>query len=137
MNGHRRRQTGEGGFTLIELLMAIVIVGILFAVAVVGVAGLQDKGQTAACAASLDAATSASEMYYSVSGGKFPQSFSDLTNPPQGKPLLDPSPGVVTSATTLQGKGGIWTVTLRPGATPAQRTTFTGCSVAAVSTAAH
>ena len=137
MNGHRRQQRGEGGFTLIELLMAIVIVGILTAVAVIGVAGLQEKGQTAACTTSLDAATSASEMYYSISGGKFPQTFSDLTNPPQGQPLLDPAPGVVTSPTTLEGKGGIWTVTLVPGATPTQRTTFTGCSTTAASTAGH
>jgi prepilin-type N-terminal cleavage/methylation domain-containing protein len=130
MNGHRRQQRGEGGFTLIELLMSIVIVGILTTVAVVGVAGLQEKGQTAACTTSLEAATSASEMYYAVTGGRFPRSFTDLTNPPLGKPLLDPSPGVVTSPTTLQGKGGIWTVTLKPGATPTDRTTFTGCTTA-------
>jgi prepilin-type N-terminal cleavage/methylation domain-containing protein len=131
MNAHRREQAHEGGFTLIELLMSIVVVGILSVVAIVGVAGLQDKGQTAACRTSLDAATSATEMYYSVSGGKYPQSFSDLTNPPGGHPLLDPAPGVVASPTTLVGKGGIWTVNLVPGATPTDRTTFTGCTAAA------
>jgi len=131
MNRQRNERAREGGFTLIELLVSIVVVGILSVVAIVGVAGLQEKGQTAACRTSLDAATSATEMYYSVSGGKFPQTFSDLTNPPQGNPLLDPAPGVVTSPTTLEGAGGIWTVTLVPGATPTDRTTFTGCSTAA------
>jgi prepilin-type N-terminal cleavage/methylation domain-containing protein len=129
MNGHHQEHAHcEGGFTLIELLISIVVVGILSAVAIVGVAGLQDKGQNAACSTSLDAATSATEMYYSVTGGKFPQTFSDLTNPPLGQPLLDPAPGVVSSPTTLQGKGGIWTVTMVPGATPTDRTTFTGCT---------
>ncbi|MGO9873982.1 MAG: type II secretion system protein [Acidimicrobiia bacterium] len=131
MNTQRNTETPEGGFTLIELLMAIVVVGILSAVAVVGVAGLQEKGQTAACSTSLEAATSASEMYYSVTGGKYPQTFNDLTSPTAGNSLLDPAPGVVESATTLQGHDGGWTVTMVPGPTPTDRTTFTGCSAAA------
>ncbi len=131
MNAHRREQTHESGFTLIELLMSIVIVGILSVVAIVGVGGLQEKGQTAACATSLEAATSATEMYYSVSGGKYPQTFADLTKPPSGgSPLLDPALGVVVSPMTLVGKDGNWTVTLVPGATAADRTTFTGCTAA-------
>ena len=127
MNGQRQQHGREGGFTLIELLMSIVIVGILAGVAMVGVAGLQEKGQTAACATSLDAAKSATEIYYSITGGKFPQTFANLTNPPSGRPLLDPAAGVIQSARTLQGKDGNWTVTMVPGATASDRTTYTGC----------
>ena len=108
--------------------MSIVIVGILTVVAVVGLTGLQEKGQTAACASSLDAARSATELYYSVTGGKYPQTFADLTKPPIGRPLLDPASGVVEGATTLVGKDGNWTVTMVPGATTNDRTTYTGCS---------
>ena len=130
MNGQHKQHERDGGFTLIELLMSIVIVGILAVVAIVGVAGLQEKGQTAACATSLDAAKSATEMYYSITGGKFPQTFANLTNPPDGHPLLDPAPGVIEGATTLVGKDGNWTVTMVPGATTSDRTTYTGCATA-------
>ena len=37
------------GFTLIELLVVIVILGILAAVVVFAVSGIQDRGQTSAC----------------------------------------------------------------------------------------
>ena len=130
MNGQRKQYGREGGFTLIELLMSIVIVGILTVVAVVGLTGLQEKGQTAACSSSLDAARSATELYYSVTGGKYPQTFADLTTPPSGRPLLDPAAGVIQGATTLVGKGGHWTVTMIPGATTTDRTTYTGCATA-------
>ena len=46
----------EQGFTLIELLVAIVVVGILTAVAIVGIGGLTNKGNNAACSTSVDAA---------------------------------------------------------------------------------
>ena len=54
----------EQGFTLIELLIAIVVVGILTAVAIVGIAGLTDNGEDSACAATEDAAKAAQAVYY-------------------------------------------------------------------------
>ena len=39
----------DHGFTLIELLMVIVILGVLSAVVVFSVAGINDKGEAAAC----------------------------------------------------------------------------------------
>ena len=58
----------EQGFTLIELLVAIVVVGILTAVAIVGIGGLTNKGNNAACSTSVDAARAASAVYYANTG---------------------------------------------------------------------
>ena len=62
------------------MLVTIVVVGVLTAVAIVGIAGLTDKGGNAACATSYDAAKAATLAYYSNTGGNYPQTFSDLTS---------------------------------------------------------
>ncbi|MGZ4794731.1 MAG: type II secretion system protein [Acidimicrobiia bacterium] len=54
----------DEGFTLIELLIAIVVVGILTAVVIVGIGGLTDNGKKGACAASMDAAKAATAVHY-------------------------------------------------------------------------
>ena len=46
---HYMEERSEKGFTLIELLIAIVVVGILTAVAIVGIGGLTNTGKTASC----------------------------------------------------------------------------------------
>ena len=56
------KERREEGFTLIELLIAIVVVGILTAVVIVGIGGLTDNGAKSACAASRDAAKAASAV---------------------------------------------------------------------------
>jgi prepilin-type N-terminal cleavage/methylation domain-containing protein len=96
----------EQGFTLIELLIAIVVVGILTAVAIVGIAGLTNKGNASACSATIDAARTASGVFYANNNGKYPTAFTDLTSPTP--PLLDLH-GVTVGATTLTGNS--WTVT--------------------------
>src|SRR5437016_6786459 len=63
MNKYMEKRN-EKGFTLIELLIAIVVVGILAAVAIVGIGGLTTTGGNAACKASADAAVAASAAYY-------------------------------------------------------------------------
>jgi prepilin-type N-terminal cleavage/methylation domain-containing protein len=57
----------DRGFTLVEILVAVVVVGILASVAVIGVQSLQRNGSLAACESSLDAAKAASVAYYADS----------------------------------------------------------------------
>jgi prepilin-type N-terminal cleavage/methylation domain-containing protein len=110
----------EQGFTLIELLIAIVVVGILTAVAIVGIAGLTNKGNSSACSATLDAAKSAAAVHYANNAGVYPSSFADMTG--ATPPELTLASGVTAGATTLTGNG--WTVTMTGGGTTAN--TFTG-----------
>jgi prepilin-type N-terminal cleavage/methylation domain-containing protein len=63
MNTYIKDRRDEG-FTLIELLIAIVVVGILTAVVIVGIGGLTDNGKNGACAATADAAKAATAVYY-------------------------------------------------------------------------
>jgi general secretion pathway protein G len=62
------RRRDEAGFTLIELLMVIVILGILAAVVVFSVRGINDRGETSACKANVATAETAVEAYYAKNG---------------------------------------------------------------------
>ena len=55
MNEYTEKRN-EKGFTLIELLIAIVVVGILAAVAIVGIGGLTKTANGASCKATADSA---------------------------------------------------------------------------------
>jgi prepilin-type N-terminal cleavage/methylation domain-containing protein len=103
----QEKKKQEQGFTLIELLIAIVVVGILTAVAIVGIAGLTNKGQASACSATIDAAQSASAVYYANNNSQYPSSFTDL-QPPKSNPTLLDVHGVTVAPFTLTGNG--WTI---------------------------
>jgi prepilin-type N-terminal cleavage/methylation domain-containing protein len=68
----------DSGFTLVEILIAIVLVGILSAVAVVGIGNLTSKGSSSACSASLDAAKAGTVVFY-TSNTRYPATLTELT----------------------------------------------------------
>ena len=62
------KSLGAKGFTLIELLVVIVILGILAAVVVFAVGGIQDRGQKSACQTEARTVRTAQEAYYAQNG---------------------------------------------------------------------
>jgi prepilin-type N-terminal cleavage/methylation domain-containing protein len=105
MNTYIKERRDEG-FTLIELLIAIVVVGILTAVVIVGIGGLNDSGKKGACQASKDAAKAAAAVYY----GNHSTYASDFTVL-QSENLLEVPDGVDVTAGALT-KGTDWTITI-------------------------
>ena len=101
----------EEGFTLIELLIAIVVVGILTAVVIVGIGGLQNTGSKGACAASRDAAKAASTVY-KANHLMYPTDFTSMLNDTPN-PDLELSDATQASATRLAGSG--WTLDISGG----------------------
>jgi prepilin-type N-terminal cleavage/methylation domain-containing protein len=73
----RKAQRDESGFTLIELLIVIVILGILAAIVVFAVNGIQNKGVQAACRADVETVTIAAEAY-DAQNGQYAQSMDEL-----------------------------------------------------------
>jgi prepilin-type N-terminal cleavage/methylation domain-containing protein len=65
---HRVRKRTESGFTLIELLIVIVILGVLSGIVVFAVAGIQDRGNAAACKTDKKTVQVAVEAYYAKNG---------------------------------------------------------------------
>jgi prepilin-type N-terminal cleavage/methylation domain-containing protein len=98
----------ESGFTLIELLIAIVVVGVLAAVVIIGVGSLQNEGEESACKASADAAKAASVVYYANNNHAWPADIAVM----DGDELVK-AEGTTIVASTMTGDG--WTVTMTAG----------------------
>lgn len=109
---HLLRSDGDG-FTLVELLIAIVVVSLLSTVAVVGIAGLMDHGEMAACTASADAARAATRLHY-FNHGAYPATFTAMTAPIVELDLT----GVTIDGSGLVVSTTEWTLTMTPGSPP-------------------
>jgi prepilin-type N-terminal cleavage/methylation domain-containing protein len=118
MNNYKDERN-EKGFTLIELLIAIVVVGILTAVAIVGIGGLTDTAKAATCSATIDSARVGVAAYYaSQSPNAYPAKFTDMTAPAApAQPTLVLQGGVRNPTdTTLTDNSDTpkWHITLDP-----------------------
>ena len=109
------------GFTLVELLLAIVVVGVLTSVAIVGTGAVVDKGSAGSCRATADSARAATAIYYTNSNqSTFPSDFFQLTSPQKTlaidsrvTPNPTSTPALAPGDTVLTGSG--WTLTMSGG----------------------
>jgi prepilin-type N-terminal cleavage/methylation domain-containing protein len=103
------KNIGQKGFTLIELLVVIIILGILAAVVVLAVNGLQDQGENNACDTERKAIEAAAAAFF-ADEDEFPTTEEELTNPdpPYIRDnayswTIDPDSGAVTGVDSLGG----------------------------------
>ena len=113
MTKYRAQQANdEKGFTLIELLVVIVILGILAAVVVFSVGGIQNRGDDAACKSTRKTVLVASEAYkaqtgnYATTLSQLDQYVTDLvvvspTTFTAGNETLTYTPGTSTASSTI------------------------------------
>jgi len=107
-----RHRAGEAGFTLVELLVVIAILGILAAVVVFAVGGINDKGEDSANKTTCSVIRTAEEANFAqnggyvldIAGGKSAQQqlkeAGFLRTVDAGKTVTAPTPAEVTAGET-------------------------------------
>src|SRR2546427_6911096 len=104
VNRIRRAVRGDEGFTLIELLIVIVILGVLAAIVVFAVTGINNKGTTAACQAEKTTLTAAEEANYAKSAtGTTAGTYTDTAGLASAGPLPAGTPGPYYTARATRG----------------------------------
>ena len=125
MNQYMEKRN-EKGFTLIELLIAIVVVGILAAVAIVGIGGLTTTGNKSACTASKDSAAAAAAAFYAnnlsdAARGTtpWPNSIQEMTvastSDPTNAPAVYTPPTGASYPSASEMTVGTWTLKMSGG----------------------
>jgi prepilin-type N-terminal cleavage/methylation domain-containing protein len=99
----------EKGFTLTELLVVIAILGILAAVVVFAVGGINNTSKTSACAADKNTIQTAEEAYYAQ---KSPPAYTDVAGLIAAKYLRAPASLWYSADATT---GAVTAITGNPG----------------------
>jgi prepilin-type N-terminal cleavage/methylation domain-containing protein len=97
----RHRPQGEEGFTLIELLVVIIVLGVLAAIVVFAVGGINNNSKASACKEDRRTVQTAMEAYYAQNNAYVDSAA--LTS----KFLADPS---VSYTATAAGDGKSYTI---------------------------
>ncbi|MEV7726271.1 prepilin-type N-terminal cleavage/methylation domain-containing protein [Streptomyces sp. NPDC087917] len=105
-------ETAEAGFTLIELLVVIVILGILSAIVVFSVRGINDKGQGSACKTDKATIATAEEALFANAG-----KYGDMKALTEGG-FLSSASNWYTAAVTSTGQFELTPVTKADGSIP-------------------
>ena len=117
----QERRGSDEGFTLIELLIAIVVIGVLSAVVIVGIGGLTNSGKTGACKASQDAVRAGIAVHYAnTTPNAYPATVQLMVTNRElelsGGTTITPVGGAVLLETVV---GSGWSFTYAPAVAPA------------------
>jgi general secretion pathway protein G len=78
LSSHRARRADQRGFTLVELLIVVLILGILAAVVVFAVGGIQNRGRNASCTIEVREVRTAIEAYKAQNNNTNPANLNTL-----------------------------------------------------------